>query len=156
MTKGDDGKIAIFWDKIGLGHNGQRLARGGHSVYFLNGQHDVVTEEEWPQFLEEQAKLIASRDELRISPLPQALDRLGRFVFMRVRHRGGLRTQGPQEKKKPRLGLGTAPNERDLQHVAVPLFFSLALLYAMRSRWFKINVSEERAEWGDGPTEPRG
>jgi hypothetical protein len=62
LTKSDDGRIAIFWDKIGLGHNGQRLLDGGHSVYFLNYDHHVVTAAEWPQFLEEQAKLLASRE----------------------------------------------------------------------------------------------
>jgi hypothetical protein len=61
LTKSDDGRIAIFWDKVGLGHNGQRLPTGGHSVYFLGGSHGVVTAEEWPQFQEEQAKLIANR-----------------------------------------------------------------------------------------------
>jgi len=44
--------------------------------------------------------------------LLQALHPLSRFVSMR---------EGPA-KKKPRLGLGTAPHERDLQLVAVPSF----------------------------------
>lgn len=70
LTKSDDGRIAIFWDKVGLGHNGQRLPEGGHSVYFLNYEHRVVTDAEWPQFLEEQAKLLASRDERAKSGRP--------------------------------------------------------------------------------------
>lgn len=70
LTKRDDGRIAIFWDKVGLGHNGERLRDGGHSVYFLSGDHHVVTAEEWPQFLEEQTKLVASRDEQAIKGQP--------------------------------------------------------------------------------------
>ena len=45
----DDPGLAIFWDKVGLGHNGQRLSRGGHTVLLSvetagsypkpNGQH---------------------------------------------------------------------------------------------------------------------
>jgi hypothetical protein len=70
LTKSDDGRIAIFWDKVGLGHNGQRLLEGGHSVYFLNYDHRVVSADEWPQFLEEQAKLIASRNEQAKSGQP--------------------------------------------------------------------------------------
>ena len=33
LTLADDPHLAIVWDKIGLGHNGQRLPRGGHSVF---------------------------------------------------------------------------------------------------------------------------
>ena len=62
LTKNDDGRLAIFWDKVGLGHQGQRLWRGGHSVVFLDGTPCVVSAEEWPQFLEEQAKLLNARD----------------------------------------------------------------------------------------------
>ena len=70
LTRRDDGRIAIFWDKVGLGHNGGRLLEGGHSVFFLNCEHRVVTAEEWPQFLEEQTKLLASRDEQAIKGQP--------------------------------------------------------------------------------------
>jgi hypothetical protein len=47
---------------------------------------------------------------------------------MRVRHWGGFRAKGPQEKKKPRLELGTAPHERDLQRVAVPFLFASSIV----------------------------
>jgi hypothetical protein len=70
LTKRDDGRIALFWDKVGLGHNGGRLDYGGHSVFYLNCDHGVVTAAEWPRFLEEQAKLLASRDEQAIKGQP--------------------------------------------------------------------------------------
>jgi hypothetical protein len=70
LTKSDDGELAIFWDKVGLGHHGQRLWEGGHSVVFVDGMSRVVSAEEWPQFLEQQAKLLALRDEKAIKGLP--------------------------------------------------------------------------------------
>jgi hypothetical protein len=53
----DDHRLAIFWDKEGLGHNGERLIDGGHTVWFLNSDHPQITAEQWPQFLAEQAEL---------------------------------------------------------------------------------------------------
>jgi hypothetical protein len=54
LTEADDLKIAIVWDKVGLGHNGQRVNGGGHSVIFLDGLDGFVSGKEWPAFLEEQ------------------------------------------------------------------------------------------------------
>jgi hypothetical protein len=54
----DDHHLALFWDKIGLGHNGQRLENGGHYVCFLRGI-EYVPESEWPAFLAEQERLLA-------------------------------------------------------------------------------------------------
>jgi hypothetical protein len=34
LTQRDDRRLAIFWDKVGLGHHGQRLPHGGHTVIF--------------------------------------------------------------------------------------------------------------------------
>ncbi len=31
----DDPNIALLWDKVGLGHNGERLSDGGHTVFFV-------------------------------------------------------------------------------------------------------------------------
>jgi hypothetical protein len=59
LTLDDDGRLAIFWEKIGLGHNGERLPPGAHSVGFVGGYTDVVYD--WPAFLAEQAKLHAAR-----------------------------------------------------------------------------------------------
>lgn len=70
LTKRDNGRLALFWDKVGLNHNGQRLPRGGHSVVFIDSEHRVVPADEWPQFLDEQARLLASRDEAAIKGLP--------------------------------------------------------------------------------------
>lgn len=61
LTKNDDPRIAIIWDKVGLGHNGEALKPGGHSVIFLNGEEKYVPESEWPEFLEEQQRLLDAR-----------------------------------------------------------------------------------------------
>jgi hypothetical protein len=55
----DDPRLALFWDKVGLGHNGERLPDGGHSVTFIGGSHRVVAGREWDPFLVEQARLLA-------------------------------------------------------------------------------------------------
>src|SRR6267142_2049671 len=34
LRKDDDPRLALFWDKVGLGHNGERLSGGGHWVCF--------------------------------------------------------------------------------------------------------------------------
>jgi hypothetical protein len=70
LTLNDNRRLAIFWDKVGLGHNGQRLRHGGHSVAFVGGEFAVISAQEWPQFLEEQEKLLASRDETAIKGKP--------------------------------------------------------------------------------------
>ena len=61
LTTSDDGGIAIAWDKVGLGHNGERLSQGDHTVLFLNGRSEQITGDRWQAFLEEQQKLLASR-----------------------------------------------------------------------------------------------
>jgi hypothetical protein len=70
LTLNDDRRLAIFWDKVGLGHFGQRLKDGGHSVVFVGGQFDHISAQNWPQFLEEQEKLRASRDDVAIKGKP--------------------------------------------------------------------------------------
>ena len=57
----DDYRLALVWDKVGLGHNGQRLPHGGHSVCRRDGSEEVVPESEWQQFLDEQGRLMATR-----------------------------------------------------------------------------------------------
>lgn len=61
LTTSDDGGIAIVWDKVGLGHNGERLPQGDHTVLFLNGRSEQIAVDRWQAFLEEQQKLLASR-----------------------------------------------------------------------------------------------
>src|SRR5258708_33025131 len=51
----------MLWDKGGVGHFGRGLPNGGHSVAFLDFSRRVVPEDLWPQFLEEQKELLASR-----------------------------------------------------------------------------------------------
>jgi hypothetical protein len=63
LTLCDDPRIAIVWDKVGLGHDGQRLSGGGHSIWRLGGGEEVILGSEWPQFLEEQERLMAARTE---------------------------------------------------------------------------------------------
>jgi hypothetical protein len=69
LTLADDPQLAIVWDKVGLGHNGERLD-GGHSVLRLNGQEEIITASEWPKFLEEQRQLLATRTEAARNGLP--------------------------------------------------------------------------------------
>jgi hypothetical protein len=61
LRKTDNPKLALFWDKIGLGHNGERMPEGGHNVCFIGGDHRWISAEEWPKFLEEQEKLLPKR-----------------------------------------------------------------------------------------------
>lgn len=57
----DDPNLAIFWDKVGLGHNGQRLSRAGHTVLFVAGDRRFIPESDWPAFLSEQHRLLEER-----------------------------------------------------------------------------------------------
>ena len=56
LPKSGSRRIAIFWDKVGLGHNGERLPHGGHSVTFMDGRGQVICEADWPRFIAEQQK----------------------------------------------------------------------------------------------------
>ncbi|HUY88335.1 MAG TPA: hypothetical protein VMV10_06350 [Pirellulales bacterium] len=61
LTTSDDGTIAVLWDKVGLGHNGERLPQGDHDVLFLSGHTERISGDQWQAFLEEQKKLFESR-----------------------------------------------------------------------------------------------
>lgn len=61
LTVYDDPELALFWDKVGLGHNGQRLSEGGHWVHFVSGIREYIPENQWPAFLDKQKKLLAQR-----------------------------------------------------------------------------------------------
>ncbi len=58
LTDADNPQIAIVWDKVGLGHNGQRLKGGGHEVVFLDGTTTTISARQWPDFTERQKQLI--------------------------------------------------------------------------------------------------
>jgi hypothetical protein len=47
-------RIAIAWDKVGLGHNGERLPDGGHCVVFMGFQTRYVNQSDWPRFIADQ------------------------------------------------------------------------------------------------------
>ena len=67
LRKDDDGRIAIFWDKEGLDHNGGRLSNGGHIVWFLNYDHPHIPASEWPKFLVDQKERHQVRSALRLA-----------------------------------------------------------------------------------------
>jgi hypothetical protein len=62
LRSSDDARLALFWDKVPLGHNGQRNSDGGHTVWFVRGHGQYISGSEWQTFLEEQQKL---REELK-------------------------------------------------------------------------------------------
>ena len=61
LTVTDDARIAILWDKVGLGHNGQRLKDGAHEVIFVDGDRQFVAGEDWNGLLKGQQDLMAAR-----------------------------------------------------------------------------------------------
>jgi hypothetical protein len=63
----DDSRLALFWDKVGLGHNGERLPDGGHWVCFVNFNIEYVPGNRWDAFLAEQEGL---RPRLKIALKP--------------------------------------------------------------------------------------
>jgi hypothetical protein len=62
LRKGDNRRLALFWDKVGLGHNGERLPEGGHWVCFVGMEIEYIPGTQWADFLSEQERL---RSELR-------------------------------------------------------------------------------------------
>jgi len=61
LTKRDDPRIAIIWDKFGLGHNGESLRSGDHWIMLLHGDEKLIPASEWEAFLAEQQGLIKAR-----------------------------------------------------------------------------------------------
>ena len=57
----DDYRLALFWDKAGLDHNGGLMPQGGHLVLFVNGNREHIVGADWERFLEDQRKLLAER-----------------------------------------------------------------------------------------------
>ena len=60
LRKSDDPKLALFWDKAGLGHFGERLSGGGHRVGFVSGWIEYVAGDRWEKFVAEQQRLRAA------------------------------------------------------------------------------------------------
>ncbi len=61
MRMDDDPRLALFWDKVGLNHNGGLLDGGGHTVWLVNGVSEYIPESEWDEFIAEQNKLLSER-----------------------------------------------------------------------------------------------
>jgi hypothetical protein len=61
LRQSDGSNFALFWDKAGLGHFGERLPQGGHEVFFVGSGYRYIPESDWPAFLEEQERLQAKR-----------------------------------------------------------------------------------------------
>ena len=61
LRSDDNPRLALFWDKAGLGHNGER-ANGWRRVCFVNGTMNAVEEAQWESFLADQQRM---RAELR-------------------------------------------------------------------------------------------
>jgi hypothetical protein len=55
-------RLALFWDKEGLGHNGERLPEGGHIVTFVNSGNEYIPAARWDSFLAEQRDLLAEEE----------------------------------------------------------------------------------------------
>jgi hypothetical protein len=53
----DDSRIALFWDKAGLGHSGQRLS-SWRCVTLIDGTRQNVELAKWDEFLKEQENLL--------------------------------------------------------------------------------------------------
>ena len=60
LRKDDNPRLALFWDKAGLGHNGERLSDGGHHVWFVSGISEHISGNRWEAFLAEQEQLRAA------------------------------------------------------------------------------------------------
>jgi hypothetical protein len=60
-----DKRLALCWDKVGLGHNGQRLSDGGRSVLLVNLGYEYIPGPKWKEFLQEQEQLLAGHKNRR-------------------------------------------------------------------------------------------
>jgi hypothetical protein len=60
----DDGRLALFWDKAGLGHNGERWD-DGHYVWFVGLYGEHIPASRWESFLRDQEELLAARAKKR-------------------------------------------------------------------------------------------
>jgi hypothetical protein len=76
LTLSDNSRLALVWDKVGLGHNGERLSGGGHSVWFVGPIEEIIPDSQWPQFLAEQEELMAARTEAAKKGLPALTARI--------------------------------------------------------------------------------
>ncbi len=74
LRSDDDPRLALFWDKVGLGHSGQRLSTGGHYVWFVNATKEYIPEVKWEVFLREQEELHRHLEEMRAAAQRKGAD----------------------------------------------------------------------------------
>jgi hypothetical protein len=61
LTKKDDSRLGLVWDKTGLGHNGQLLQKGGHYVIFVNSDIKYINGKHWDEFEDLQEILLLKK-----------------------------------------------------------------------------------------------
>jgi hypothetical protein len=60
LRRYDDPRLALFWDKAGLGYTDALVSAGGHFVFFIGGSIEYVSGDRWEEFLAEQERLRAA------------------------------------------------------------------------------------------------
>jgi hypothetical protein len=70
LTLADDPDVAILWDKVGLGHNGERVKNGAHEVLLLDGSRQFISGSRWPGFLQKQTELLGKRSDREKNGIP--------------------------------------------------------------------------------------
>lgn len=76
LTRSDDPGIAIVWDKVELGHNGERMKSGGHEVVLLDGSTTYISAGRWLEFLQNQKRLLSRRSDREKKGLPVLVARI--------------------------------------------------------------------------------
>jgi hypothetical protein len=61
LTRKDDPRLALVWDKVGLGHNGEILSGGGHYVIFVDTQMRYIDGNHWNDFEDLQERLLLEK-----------------------------------------------------------------------------------------------
>lgn len=57
LRNDDDPKLGLFWDKVGLDHNGKLLPNGDQLVWFVRLNKELIAGADWKEFLADQARL---------------------------------------------------------------------------------------------------
>lgn len=56
LRSDDPPDLVVFWDKAGLGHNGERLPEGGRFVGFVGAFTRFIPSNEWQSFVAQQER----------------------------------------------------------------------------------------------------
>lgn len=62
LRSDDDPTLALFFDKGGLGHNGEYRSEGGYRVGRIAGHVESITADQWPEFVRQQRAMHAKLD----------------------------------------------------------------------------------------------